>query len=135
MRNLYFALALIFIAGLANGLHETIHYHWSDFQNVFPKADPHYWNPYVSWTNKYKNHDAEQGEAFLLSTTALVGFTDAKHLLGELHRESLALGCMFFGYWYRSLRHRYHWAILAGWGGALWLLQVLGFHILYTFVF
>jgi hypothetical protein len=135
MRNLYFALALILFSGLSNGLHETLHYHWPAFQERFPKANAHYWNPFLSWQNKYKNLDPEQGEAFPLSTTVLVLITDAKHLLSELHRDALALGCLLFGYWYRALRHRHHWAVLVGWGSALWLLHSLAFHLVYTFFF
>ncbi len=135
MRNLYFALALIFVSGAANGLHETLRYHWPSFQNAFPHANERYWNPYASWTRKWKDGDPEKGEAFPLSSTALVVLTDAKHLLSEIHRDCLAVGMWLFGYWYRSLRRRHHFAVIAGWCVATWLLHSVGFHAVYTFLF
>ncbi len=135
MRNLYLALVLILLSGAANGLHETIHYHWPQFQNAFPDANDRYWNPYLSWQRKYKEGDPEKGEAFPLASTALVVFTDAKHLLAEMHRDALAVGMWLFGYWYRTLRRRHHFLIIAGWGMALWLLHSFGFHLTYTVLF
>lgn len=75
--------------GFAWGTHEVLNYWYSDFQRRFPNANPGFWNPDQSWTNKYKNGDEKQGEAFPLSTTALVPFTDASHLTAALNSASL----------------------------------------------
>lgn len=75
--------------GFVWGTREVIHYWYSDFQRRFPNANPGFWNPDQSWTNKYKNGDEKQGEAFPLSTTALVPFTDASHLTAALNSASL----------------------------------------------
>ena len=80
--------ALSGISGASWGLHEATAYHWSAFQKRFPKANPNYWNPDISWKNKWKNGDVEQGEAFMGSSTVFVSFTDAKHMLASVHRLS-----------------------------------------------
>lgn len=135
MKNLIIALSLIVFSGGCNGLHETLHYHYQSFQGWFPSADAQYWNPAESWTNKYKNGDPDQGPRFFLSTTVLVAFTDAKHLLGELHRDTLALGMWFFGYWYRGCRHRHHFLLIALCAIGLWVVHALGFHFVYSLLF
>lgn len=82
----------MFIAGTANGTHETIHYHYDQFKSRFPNANDRFWNPDISWRNKYKNGDVSQGERFPGSSTTFVFTTDAKHLLGTIHRGGLIVG-------------------------------------------
>jgi len=50
------------------------------FHQKFPHANPNWYNPQVSWKNKYKNGDPAQGAKFPLSTTMLVATTDQYHL-------------------------------------------------------
>jgi hypothetical protein len=83
--------ATSFGGGMAWGLHEVIHYHYPKFQQRHPGADPNFWNPAVSWQNKWKNGDPLQGEAFPLSSTALVWTTDAKHILGIASNGSIVI--------------------------------------------
>lgn len=83
--------ATSFGGGMAWGLHEVIHYHYPKFQQRHPGADPNFWNPAVSWQNKWKNGDPLQGEAFPLSSTALVWTTDAKHILGIMSNGSIVI--------------------------------------------
>jgi hypothetical protein len=74
--------ALIFTAGAADGMRETIQHHYnSDFKRKFPKANDQFWDPKISWKNKYKNGDPEKGEKFLGSSTLFVWTTDGYHLL------------------------------------------------------
>lgn len=94
------ALILAFIAGIANGVHETVHYHYSGFKKRFPKADDLYWNPMISWKNKYKNGNVDEGRKFFGSTTLLVWTTDAKHLFGTIMRWSLILSAFMTPHWY-----------------------------------
>ena len=83
--------ATSFGGGMAWGLHEVIHYHYPKFQQRHPGADPNFWNPAVSWQNKWKNGDPLQGEAFPLSSTALAWTTDAKHILGIMSNGSIVI--------------------------------------------
>ncbi len=80
---------LVFLAGASKGFNETLHFHWKEFRRQFPKANPNWFNPAVSWRNKYKNGDPEAGAKFPLSTTALVMFTDQYHLNNFFNRASL----------------------------------------------
>lgn len=73
--------ALGFGAGAAWGLHEKIQHHWPVFSQRFPHANPRYWNPYISWTNKYRNWPSDPRR-----TGVPVFFTDAKHMLGSTHQ-------------------------------------------------
>ena len=47
-------------------------------------AERSWFDPRVSWKNKWKNGDRTQGEAFPLSSTALVPLTDAWHCFKSL---------------------------------------------------
>jgi hypothetical protein len=68
------------IAGMADGTNEKISHHYRDFKRVFPNARDQYWDPNISWTNKYKNGDYTQGPKFFGSTTFLVWTTDGYHM-------------------------------------------------------
>jgi hypothetical protein len=72
--------AFVFLAGMAKGFNETLQFHWKEFHRQFPNANPQWFNPSISWRNKYKNGDAEQGPKSFLSTSLLIMFTDQYHL-------------------------------------------------------
>lgn len=79
---------LIVIAGAANGLMDRISFHY----NTIPESwNDQFWNPKESWRNKWKNGDHTQGERFPFSSTLLVGFTDAWHILKEIMITALCL--------------------------------------------
>lgn len=73
---------LVFCAGSANGVMDKLQFHFDN--SVFgamPDSSSRFWNPKQSWKNKYVDWDAgDKQPAFFLSTTALVGLTDAWHL-------------------------------------------------------
>jgi len=79
-------LALSILAGLADGTRDTLAFHYTS--SIFPRGDGEYllgagesfWNPDISWRNKWKNGDPEQGERFLGSSTFLDWTTDGWHL-------------------------------------------------------
>ena len=72
-------LTCMFLAGAANGINQDLLFHYSEFERTFPGADPQFWNPELSWRNKYMNGDPSQGEAFPGSSTIFVGVTDGYH--------------------------------------------------------
>jgi len=72
-------VASMFLAGAFNGVNQDLLFHYHEFQNTFPNADPQFWDPEVSWRNKYENGDPAQGEAFLGSNTVFAAFTDGYH--------------------------------------------------------
>lgn len=79
-KNKWIAGGLVFTAGAAKGFNETLLFHFSDFQVRFPKVNPQWFDPKISWANKYKNGDSQAGPRFPLSTSVLVMFTDQYHL-------------------------------------------------------
>lgn len=73
------ALACMFLAGAMNGVNQDLLFHYHEFQNTFPRANPEFWDPSISWRNKYKNGDPSLGEAFPGSSTIFVAATDGYH--------------------------------------------------------
>lgn len=68
----------LIIAGIGKAVMDTLQFHFSS--SVFKKLKGNYfWDPSISWKNKYKNKDPKQGEAFPGSTTIFVFVTDAWH--------------------------------------------------------
>lgn len=87
-------MSLMFISGSCDGQVETLLHHYPAFKKRFPNANDSYWNPSISWKNKYENFDAGlKGEKFPTSSTALVWTTDAYHLFRMGHKIS-AIGAL-----------------------------------------
>ncbi len=87
-RSRVFAGGLVFLAGLSKGFNETLQFHWKEFHRQFPHAKAQWYNPTLSWRNKYRNGDPEQGPKSFLSTSILIGFTDQYHLDNMINRLS-----------------------------------------------
>lgn len=79
-------LKLIFIGiclicgGLFKGLSDLLIHHYD--RSIFPKIGEKawFWNPRLSWRNKWKDGKKENGEKFPGSSTIFVALTDAWHL-------------------------------------------------------
>ena len=82
---------LVFIAGMCNAVMDTIAHKGG---GVLPESS--WWSMELSWMNKWKNGDPKQGEAFFLSSTALVFLTDAWHFFQFLMLTLFAL-CIGLG--------------------------------------
>lgn len=80
--------SLIFLAGASKGFNETLTFHFKTFHQKFPNANPQWFNPSISWRNKYRNGDRSQGNRFFLSNTVLVMTTDQYHLNNFINRAS-----------------------------------------------
>lgn len=72
-------ITTMFLAGALNGVNQDLLFHYHEFENTFPNANPEFWDPRISWRNKYENGDPAQGEAFPGSSTIFVGVTDGYH--------------------------------------------------------
>jgi hypothetical protein len=70
----------LFVAGALEGQAETLKWAPDQFQKRFPGANMNYWNPELSWSNKYKNGNPSKGAAYFGSTTFLAWTTDGYHL-------------------------------------------------------
>ena len=75
------SMSTMFLAGAFNGASQDLLFHHDEFEATFPNTDPQFWDPEISWTNKYKNGDPLQGARFPGSTTILVGTTDGYHAM------------------------------------------------------
>lgn len=75
----FIGFLLISLAGFFNGVSDTLIFHYE--KSIFIEfKNQSFWNPTISWENKYKNGDPFSGERFIFSTTLLVSLTDALHL-------------------------------------------------------
>lgn len=97
---------LLFLAGISKAVQDTLVHHYSI--SVFPQnqqettlgAGPNFWNPELSWKNKYTNWDGGiRTPRFPLSTTALVFLTDAWHLF-QFFTFTLYQAAMFLLLWH-----------------------------------
>src|SRR5688500_17643895 len=78
--NKFLTGGLVFVAGASKGFNETLVNHWKGFNYHFPKANAEWFNPEISWRNKYQSGDPDAGAKFPLSTSVLVMITDQYHL-------------------------------------------------------
>lgn len=70
------SLILVVVAGIFKAVMDTLQFHY--FTSVFLPKNPLFWNPSLSWMNKWKSD--LKTEKFLFSSTVLVFLTDAWHL-------------------------------------------------------
>jgi hypothetical protein len=128
------ALVLWGMAGMADGVAETLQFHYSAFAQKCSSCTDQYWNPEVSWNNKYADSE-EPRQRFIGSTTVLVWMTDAYHLFRSLTTWCLVAGwlvtCMVF---LRLWIELHYWSLLACAVG-YWAAKAVGFHLVYTFYF
>lgn len=75
------SLLTSFGAGMQEGGAETLKFHFYKVRKKYPGVNEKYWNPDISWVNKYKNGDVNQGPKYFGSTSFLVWTTDGYHLL------------------------------------------------------
>ncbi len=85
----WIGLILVFLSGIANGFSDRISFH---YDTVPEFLSPNFWNPLISYKNKYKDDDPKKGERFFGSTTFLVFLTDGWHLTQFLNNKLLVFG-------------------------------------------
>lgn len=78
-----------FVSGAAWVLHEATAHHYNDFQKRFPNANPKYWNPAISWQNKYVDGLVDNGRTKIGPFNKPVVLTDAKHLLASINQVTM----------------------------------------------
>ena len=93
---IYIALTLLLLAGISEAIMDKLQFHYS--LSVFSKFNPLFWNPEISWKNKWKNGDSLQGEKFWLSSTLFVFTTDAWHLF-KFFRNLFFFSAIHFVLW------------------------------------
>lgn len=84
------AFLLVTIAGIFDAFRDTLKNKYE--QSIFAKCNRQFFDPKVSWRNKYKHRKPTNGAAFPFSKTALVFLTDAWHLFQFVFLTLLAIG-------------------------------------------
>lgn len=79
---------LIILAAMAKASMDKVNFHYST--SIFKTLNPHFFNPYYSWRNKWKNGIVGK-EKFPFSSTLFVFTTDFWHLA-----QFVFLNCLFF---------------------------------------
>jgi hypothetical protein len=85
------------IAGICEAVMDTLQFHYeSSIFYCFKKK--YFWDPKISWYNKYKNKDPLAGPRFPFSTTLFVGLTDGWHLFKLLRNLFVVIGVFILLY-------------------------------------
>lgn len=91
---------LVVLAGIFKAVMDKLQFHWH--RSVFAlnpvRYNPLFWNPTLSWENKYKIGTNYKVEKFKFSTTLLVFLTDAWHLAQMSMTLLLFVGISMIGY-------------------------------------
>lgn len=91
---IYIGFLLFVLSGVFEAVMDKLQFHYD--QSVFKNfKNQLFWNPKVSWKNKYEDGDPMKGERFFLSKSLLVGFTDAWHLFKLFRTLAIFAGIYF----------------------------------------
>lgn len=88
-KNMLITGGLVFAGGAARGFNETLQFNYKIFEKTFPGLNRQWFDPRVSWRNKYEGGNPDNGPRFFLSTTVLVMFTDQYHLNNFIQRAAI----------------------------------------------
>lgn len=97
---IYMALAVLFVivSGISESIMDKLQFHWS--KTIFSinpnRFKPKFWNPKISWGNKYKDIETLKPR-FIGSTTIFVFITDAWHLFKFFKNTSMFLALFCIG--------------------------------------
>lgn len=122
---------LAFFSGMADGLNQTINYHYDKFDPNHSRDK--FWNPKVSWKNKYKDWDGgDKRAAFPLAKTSLVALTDGHHLTRMLDR-SFLIGSLVYNFKDGFKGNR--WYIVGAEIAGIMLVRSAGFELTYSIIY
>ena len=79
LRNKFVHYSIMSIGGVCDGISEELLHHYSLVKQKFPNMNDNFFNPQISWRNKYKDLDQSKGEAYLGSTNIFIAGTDGYH--------------------------------------------------------
>lgn len=99
--------SLMLVGGTSDAVVEVLRHDYPAFKRTFNLSDT-YWNPAVSWRNKWKDGDPAKGEAFPGSSTVFVFTTDGYHLMRSINHGAIMaaivikIGHKQKWYWYAA---------------------------------
>jgi len=108
--------SLVFVAGIAEGIMDGLQFHY-DKPNQF-------WNPDLSWRNKYKGGDPANGKTF--RGKYMVFTTDGWHLMKFSRNASI-----FYAFTLKVGEKKKWWVYIAE-GAGYWLVNRIGFNLSYN---
>jgi len=77
MVSLILCLSFLVLGSIANAVMDMISFHFDE--SIFRFKNRMFWNPAISWVNKWKDGDPNKGERFWGSSRWFVSLTDAWH--------------------------------------------------------
>lgn len=83
------SILFFFLSGIFNSIMDVLSFRYHT--SVFRSLNSDFWNPELSWRNKWKNGDPTHGERFPGSSTVFVSLTDGWHLAKSLMLTSITL--------------------------------------------
>ena len=92
---LILSILCLLVVGLAKGTCDSISFHFST--SIFRNRNPLFWNPALSWQNKYKPKDPDAvgyTPKFWGSNTYFVALTDAWHLFQLVQNMAICAACV-----------------------------------------
>lgn len=91
----WIVLILLVIAGISNAVMDVLRFRYN--KSIFLNfRNQNWWNPTISWRNKWKDGDPEKGEKFWGSSRWFVRFTDAWHFFQGLMFTCFFLSIIFY---------------------------------------
>lgn len=91
---IYIGFAFFVLSGFFESIMDKLQFHFD--KSIFKRfKNSLFWDPSISWKNKYKNGNPKEGEKFFLSKTLFVGLTDAWHFFKLLRNFSIFIGIFF----------------------------------------
>lgn len=139
-----FSIVFIIISGCANGVMDTLQFHYSE--SIYAEfKNQQYWNPKISWKNKYKS-DVEGNllrplkPKFIGSVTFFVWTTDAWHFFKMIYHSfwkiliAILLTEILIFKRSMKLKKRGYVAIYSAIFFSLYTIQAIGFHFIYTII-
>lgn len=121
------ALCLL-LTGACKGVMDTLQFHYSS-TSVSSWQPEQFWNPMLSWKNKYKGGDPANGPKFPGSITMFVFLTDGWHLMQFFYLRLMVLSLVLSAF----TRKRRAWYYILDFL-LLTAAYLAGFHLLYTII-
>lgn len=88
-RNKVITGGLVFVGGAAKGFNETLLFNYRIFEKTFPSANKQWFDPKVSWRNKYEGGNPDNGPKYFGSTSLFVMATDQYHMNNFIQRAAI----------------------------------------------
>lgn len=107
---------LVFTSGAAEGVMDHLQFHYD--------GNSQYWQPDISWRNKYKNRDPQQGMTF--RGKYLVFTTDGWHMMKFVRNATI------FTAFTLKVGEKKKWWVYVAEGAGYWLVNRAGFTLTYN---